>query len=370
VANTGPNDVVGATVSDIFPSALLSHTWTAIATLGATTSISGIQTGNIADTVNVPVGGNVTYTVTALVDSTAVGSLTNFVTVTAPAGVNDTDTSNNISTDSDPLTPQADLDVRKILTTNPAVPGNPASYTLTVRNLGPSTIGSFTLTDTLPTILLNPQFTPSAGTYSSSTGLWTVTLDPNQAVTLILTGVIDPAARGTISNAVDVAPPANVSDPDLNNNHAGTTDPLVPIADLGVVKTGNTTVALPGTTVKYTITVTNFGPSTIFSLMLTDTLPGQLTNPVFAANTGAYDPVTGAWSGVNLATGQNVVLTITGKVAANAMGTLLNRVIVGFANAPGEPTDPNPANNEATFSMVVIPSKRIFLVSFLRNRIG
>ncbi|NDF01053.1 MAG: DUF11 domain-containing protein, partial [Verrucomicrobia bacterium] len=50
------------------------------------------------------------------------------------------------------------------------VPGTSNTYTITISNNGPGTISSFTLTDSIPAALLNPVFTPSSGTYNSSTG--------------------------------------------------------------------------------------------------------------------------------------------------------------------------------------------------------
>ncbi len=50
-----------------------------------------------------------TYTVTATVSAAATGTLANTATVTAPAGVTDPTPGNNSATDTDTLTPQADL---------------------------------------------------------------------------------------------------------------------------------------------------------------------------------------------------------------------------------------------------------------------
>ena len=107
---------------------------------------------------------------------------------------------------------------------------------------------------------------------------------------------------------------------------------------------GKTTV-VPGTINTYTITVTNNGPDTVSSLTLADTIPAALLNPNFAPSAGAYDTNTGAWSGLNLATGQSVTMTLTGTIDPNATGTISNTVTVA---PPAGTTDTNSANDTAT----------------------
>ena len=100
-SNSGPEAVTGATVTDTFPSALTNVSWTCSASSGASCAPSG--TGNINDTVNIPVGGSVTYTVSAKVDLGARGSFTNTATVSAPAGTTDPILSNNSAADTDSI---------------------------------------------------------------------------------------------------------------------------------------------------------------------------------------------------------------------------------------------------------------------------
>src|SRR5207247_72321 len=110
------------------------------------------------------------------------------------------------------------------------------------------------LTDTLPPQLLNPVFgTPSAGSYNSTSGVWSgLTLATGQSVTITLSGTIDPAATGNMTNSVHVAPPVGVTDTDLTNNDATDTDTLTPQADLAAAKTDGKLTAVPGTSDTYT----------------------------------------------------------------------------------------------------------------------
>src|SRR4029077_3571588 len=119
-------------------------------------------------TVNLPVGATVTFSFTVQIDPTATGSLVNTATVTPPGGTPAG------ATDIYSLTPQADLSVTKTDGQTSAVPGTPVTYTIVVRNDGPSTLSRVILTDTVPAALLNPVFgTPSAGSYDPATGAWT-----------------------------------------------------------------------------------------------------------------------------------------------------------------------------------------------------
>jgi len=70
VTNAGPNAVTGASVADSFPAGLTGVTWSAAATGGAT-GFTAAGSGNISNTVNLPVGSTITYTVHATVALTA-----------------------------------------------------------------------------------------------------------------------------------------------------------------------------------------------------------------------------------------------------------------------------------------------------------
>jgi hypothetical protein len=100
VTNNSPSAVLGATVTDMFPAAIVSDNWTAVATGGAT-GFTASGRGNIDDMPNMPVGSTITYTVAALVSSSATGDLVNTASVTTPAGVTDPAPGNNTATDVD-----------------------------------------------------------------------------------------------------------------------------------------------------------------------------------------------------------------------------------------------------------------------------
>lgn len=103
-SNAGPSNAPGATVADTLP-ASLTGTWTCVGAGGGTCTAAG--SGNINDTVNLPAGGSVTYTVTASVASSATGTLSNTATVSPPGAVTDPNPANNSATDTDTVTAAA-----------------------------------------------------------------------------------------------------------------------------------------------------------------------------------------------------------------------------------------------------------------------
>src|SRR5262249_47584990 len=112
VTNNGPSDVIGGTLVDNFPAAIISDTWVATVT-GNGSAILGSRTGNINVTGNLPAGGSVTFTVVATIDPNATGNLVNTVTVSPPAGTPSPHPTITISTDTDTPAPVADLSITK-----------------------------------------------------------------------------------------------------------------------------------------------------------------------------------------------------------------------------------------------------------------
>src|SRR5581483_10125217 len=102
--------------------------------------------------------------------------------------------------------------------------------------------------------------------------------------TIQLTGTIDPAATGTLSNTATVAPPDGVTDSNPDNNTSTDTDTLTPQADLAITKDDGKTTAVPGTSDTYTIVVSNNGPSAVTGASVSDALPADVTSATWTAS--------------------------------------------------------------------------------------
>jgi uncharacterized repeat protein (TIGR01451 family) len=100
VSNAGPSNVTGATVTDNFSANpnIAGASWTCSGAGGAACTASG--SGDINDSVNLPAGSSVTYTVTANVSASPLGDLVNTALVSSAI---DPNIGNNSAMDTDIL---------------------------------------------------------------------------------------------------------------------------------------------------------------------------------------------------------------------------------------------------------------------------
>jgi uncharacterized repeat protein (TIGR01451 family) len=232
VTNNGPSDVTGATVIDDFnPVALTNVTWECVAAGTATCTPNG--SGNIGDTVNIPVNEWVTYTVNAIIDtSVSSGVLFNTATVALPAGVIDPDLGDNSETVATQLDPQVDLAVTKTNGQPTVIPGEAIEYTIVVSNAGPSSSVPATVTDVFPSTLTNVSWTcvAAGGAFCTSNGIGDINhgvdLPAGGSLTYTVNATVDPSASGTLSNTASVTGSAFVTELDPANNTATDQDTI------------------------------------------------------------------------------------------------------------------------------------------------
>ena len=143
-SNAGPSGTA-ATVADTFP-ASLTCTWTCVGAGGGLCAAAG--SGNINDPVTLPAGSSVTYTASCTISPAATGTLSNTATVTGAA--TDPVAGNNSATDTDTLTPQADLGITKTDGVTSVSPSGMLTYTITDSNPGSSNASGATVNDTFP----------------------------------------------------------------------------------------------------------------------------------------------------------------------------------------------------------------------------
>src|SRR5262249_9921417 len=168
VSNNGPSAVTGASVSDLLPTGVTSATWMATDSSGGG-SVTGPTSGSgaLSTTVDLPVNASVTFTFTVQIDPSAIGTLENTATVTAPTRTTDPNPTNDSANDVDNLTPQADLAITKTDGVLAAVPGTSTTYTIVVSNAGPSTAVDQAVTDFFPSAISSVRWTAVASPSSS-----------------------------------------------------------------------------------------------------------------------------------------------------------------------------------------------------------
>ena len=347
-SNAGPSNAVGATVADTFPATISAITWTCVGALGGTCPANGA--GNLNATVDLPAGGAVTFTATGTIASSATGTLVNTATVTAGGGATDPSPGNNSATDTDTLTPQANVAITKSDGVTAAVPGTNTTYTLVASNAGPSNAPAAPVADTFPAACASVNWTcagagggscPASGTGNLNLA---VGLPTGGSVVFSAVCAIDPAATGTLVNTATVAPGAGVTDPTPGNNSATDTDTLTPQADVSVTKTVDPTAANNGDTATFTIVVANAGPSTVIGVAVEDHFPPALQSDLAwtcVAQGGAT--CTAAGTGdivdtVDLPPGSSVTYTATCTVYSATDHDVTN---TATATLPAGVTDPD-----------------------------
>ncbi len=103
IINNGPSGVTGAVIADNIPFQIASWSWICASQNGGATGCDPTSntTTNFNDTINLPNGASIVYTVTASISSSASGDLINSASITAPAGVSDLIAGNNSASDTD-----------------------------------------------------------------------------------------------------------------------------------------------------------------------------------------------------------------------------------------------------------------------------
>jgi uncharacterized repeat protein (TIGR01451 family) len=352
-SNAGPDPVPAATVADTFPAACVAPTWTCVGAGGGTCTANGA--GNINQSVNLPAGGSVTFTAVCPIASTATGTLTNTATVSSAIG--DPNAANNSATDTDTLTPQANLGITKTNGTTTVGAGSNTVYTIVASNAGPSAAPGSTVVDTFPAACTSVNWTCSGagGGTCSAAGAGNinqaVNLPVGGSVTFLATCAVNIAAVGNLVNTATVAAAGGITDPTPGNNSATDTDTIVNNqADVSITKTDGQTTDIPGTSIAYTIVASNAGPGGAASVTVADTFPATLTGVTWTcAGAGGGTCVANGSGNINsvanLPAGGSVTYSVNATIAASATGTLSN---TATATVGGGVVDPVPGNNSAT----------------------
>ncbi|PJI96653.1 putative secreted protein (IPTL-CTERM system target) [Acidovorax sp. 69] len=248
-----------------------------------------------------------------------------------------------------------------------ARPGDQITYTYTYTNNSGVISSNTTVTAVMPktgndldTTFVSIQ--PNGGTCTLPT------VGTADAPVVCNFGTLNNGASGSFTVTVTIPPASSTASPTNvvnNGNYKVASDgtsaflgplfqtqvmPLAsPLTDLGItISDGGVSAVAPGSTVTYTVVVTNNGPTAVVSAPVSQTLSG-LSGVTWACAAGA-GAACGAPVGANaivdapsLPVGASVTYTVTGT--AGAAGTTTATTV--SVAAPGGITDSNTANNAA-----------------------
>src|SRR5262249_9172442 len=292
--------------------ALTGATWTCTASgpIGASCGQPS-GSGAIDATVNLPVGATATFVLQGTVSPDATGTLANTASAQNPSGV--ADPTPSIATDTDALTPQADVSVTK---TGPAtvVPGNAAVYAIVVSNSGPSIATNVVVNDPTPTGL---TFESNSGACTTAFPCALGALPPGTSQTITTTLLVPPGYT-TPSPIVEIATVSSpTTDPTPGDNTATAATSVDTDADVEVTNSvAPTTGILVGDTVTFTVQAKNNGPNAATGVVVTDILPAGLSFLSAAPTQGTYTDSSGEWVVSSLDAGKSAQLTIQALVTA------------------------------------------------------
>ncbi|NLU95724.1 gliding motility-associated C-terminal domain-containing protein [Chitinophaga sp. Ak27] len=340
--NNGPSNAVATIITDTVPATVQNVTWTTVAQGSATVTNGASGNGNIIRvTGNVPAGSSnrILVYVKGTVSADYTGTIQNMVTATpSEPGIPPL-------TDTDVATVQKSvkLDIQKSGPTT-AVAGEQISYTVDVRNDGPSNTSNTLIRDIVPTALENVSWRASvlSGTAfirSGATGnvnKMEVTADMNAGATIriIITGTIAPPTFNPIENTAQVVP-VEPGFPPVNSNEVVTN--IQRQSALDITKTGPDT-ANAGNNIIYTITAANNGPSNSRGVTITDLVPATIQQVTWIAvangNAAVSGPTTGTGNNIavtgDIATGigNAIVVTVRGKIDPSFSGKITNKAVI------------------------------------------
>lgn len=397
--NDGPSTATTVRVTDNLPDGIKILSVTSSDTTDTITLPASAQDDNASnpDDIIVEVGtlatgstNQTTITIVGVVLPSMTGVFTNNVTIAATdtTANQETNLTNNSASVAATAPRTIDLEIDK---SGPAtaVAGNTITYTLTAKNNGPSDATDVVVTDNIPDGLriISATINGTAITIPTSASD-TNPLNPDNLVfnvgalasgasnnTIQIVAAILPNTTAALVNQAVISTTDTTAIETVTTNNTDTvTTTLTLQNDVAVVKTGPAT-AVAGTTITYTMNVTNNGPSTATAINLVDTLPAGVTyvsgtSTIGGTAAGTVSGGSGNTASVTIPSlnpGQSAVVTIIASVASNTSGTVTNGVTITAANDTNQSNNSSSAVTTITVPVISTISGRVY---FDANRDG
>jgi uncharacterized repeat protein (TIGR01451 family) len=256
--------------------------------------------------------------------------------------------------------PSVDLSVA--LGSSPASPALNSNVTITVTITNPSVTpaANVEVNVPLPAGLTYVSDTPTTGTYSSATGLWTIPALVSGTSTLTITAKVISTDPQDMAAEISASTPL---DPNTANNISNISISSPRSSDLVITMVPSAATAFVGNPITYTVTVKNNGVDPAYNVDVADSFPAfpALAPATGTASQGVYNTVTKTWDLAGLGSGFSATLAL-GLNAPNMAGALQNSATASATNA-----DPNNINNtDAQTINILSPSD----VSGVKNNNG
>jgi len=349
VTNNGPADDPNVTLSDTLPTAANVVSVTASGGLMPT-----VQNGAASVSITLlPSGASQTMTIE--VDPTGSSGTTLTDSAAASGQYADPVPDNNTDTLTLPVRVISNLAIAASAGPATVPVGQPATFSITVTNLGPAAEPDAVVATQLPQNVSVISATATQGTAPSvySSGFLTVDLgalvsNGSAVFTLVLAPGVDSVGSLTESFAVSGQ---NV-DPSLANNSASASVTVVPASDLAVKISPGNSPAYDEADWTFSLIVTNAGPCNATGVSALAELPSGMQVVAMSSSQGLAPVVqngTVAASLGSLAIGGTATVSVV--VEPTADGTMA----IG-ASVSGDQADPYTANNQDSISVPVSPS--------------
>ena len=257
VTNHGPSDAPEAQVQDFLPPALREGSWVCTSAQGRGDCGAASGQGSINGHVSIPAGETLTWQLSAMLRSSALGELVNTVTAQVLGEAIDPIPGNNIATDTDIIVTRADLSLAVVAPDayDPAS-AQPMPYRIDINNAGPSDAAQAVVTIEFS----HPVRHGTAGCSPLQGSQITCAIESIQAggtasVTLGLREL--PNAPATLTSSLRVN--SQTADPVPGNDTATSITLLRTGVDLEVSIDDGRIGFAPGDSTRYTIKVRNIG---------------------------------------------------------------------------------------------------------------
>ena len=355
VKNEGPSIAMGAYLDDILPKGLEIYGLTN-ASKGSYNRGTGRWTiGDMA------VGESQTLVITTRVTVSGT-SITNNATVNSTTP--DPNPDNNFDNATVNVTPEGDVSIEKIVSSQTSSHGSIVSWTINVTNNGPDKATGVYVIDKLPAGLEYINSTRTKGSaYNIVSGKWTIgEMDVKESATLVINTRVT-SYDMFISNNATVYSTSVDTNPD--NNYDENFTRVHTEADVGIVKLVSNQTAHLGDEIVWTIVVTNHGPNLAENVVVIDYLPYndliQTKAPYKTKGQVSHEGLTGRWDIGNLEVNETVYLEVYTKVLSS------NKDIINVVQVTSDTYDPNPSNNRAENGTYVPPEADVSVVKTVNN---